>query len=236
MAKRPGPPSNRSRSYHMEPRQAGSAAARAGYHPGTRAKNVARRKHGWVPSRPRSRARSPRSDARRPEVCTRLVRHRSCVKSGRNADAATFNRLRQSARRHERSRQAEVVARPACLPGTDSNAGSELSSVADLNPEIVGGCGRRALIYVGRIDRRAQSRARCFGVVGRRAQADSQFQVADPGFDIFRKWRSARSSPKSERQITIAVTSSSWTASGDRGESRNIGGNFGWPGLTFKRA
>jgi hypothetical protein len=154
MAKRPGPPSNQSGSYHMEPRRAGSAAARAGHRPGTRAKSLARRKYGWVPSRPRCRARSPRSGARRPEVCTRPVRHRSCVKSSRNADAATFNRLRRSARRHERSGQAEVVARPAYLPGTDSNAGSELSSVADLNPEIVGGCRRRALTCVGRIDRR----------------------------------------------------------------------------------
>jgi len=58
-----------------------------------------------------------------------------------NRDALSFNRRRRSARRHEWSGQAEVVARPKYLPGTDSNAGSELSSVADLNPRSSGDAG-----------------------------------------------------------------------------------------------
>jgi hypothetical protein len=84
MAKRPGPPSNQGRSYHMAPRRAGSAAARAGNRPGARAKSPARRRYGWMPSRPRCRVQSPRSGARRPGVCTRPVRHRSCVARGPN--------------------------------------------------------------------------------------------------------------------------------------------------------
>jgi hypothetical protein len=124
-----------------------------------------------VPSRLRCRAQSPRSSAGRPGVCTRPLRRRSCVKSSRNADAARFNRLRLSTRRHERSGRAEVVARAAHSPGTDSNAGFELSSVADLNPEIVVGYRRRALTCVGRIDQCAQlacSMLRC-----RRTEASS---------------------------------------------------------------
>jgi hypothetical protein len=56
-----------------------------------------------------------------------------------NGDAARFNRLPRPARRQEWSGQAELAPRPESLPTTETNAGPELSRVADLNPALVGG-------------------------------------------------------------------------------------------------
>jgi hypothetical protein len=52
---------------------------------------------------------------------------------------ARFNRQPCPARRQEWSGQAEVVPRPESLPRTETNAGPELSRVADLNPAFLGG-------------------------------------------------------------------------------------------------
>ena len=47
-----------------------------------------------------------------------------------------FNRLPGPARRQEWSGQAEVVPRPESSPRTETNAGPELSRVADLNAAL----------------------------------------------------------------------------------------------------
>src|SRR5262249_31625349 len=72
-------------------------------------------------------------------------------------DAARFDRMPRPARRQEWAGQAKVVPRPESRPRAETNAGPELSRVADLNPAPLGGDALAGDLT-------------CFGGIGRRIE------------------------------------------------------------------